>query len=195
MGGQSYRQVEMACVNEFGEIESPRPRYCISLEESAALFPTVPFEGLAAASELQFAGALHLRTDERRQFAHYARGDVRGGVVRGFGVVQLAQPIDVFGSQHAVHSGRLPYVLGAGDAATPARVSTLSQPPCQTIESEVNQSVSRLLRCRRHRDSVAGKRRRGREGDARALISQSFGLSRLGDIGYVTYPKAHHEKQ
>src|SRR5882762_2624676 len=80
-------------------------------ERSAALFPAVPFGGLAAASELQFSGALHLRADEHRQFAHYARGDVRRGVVRGLGVVQLAQPIDVFGSQYAVHSGRLPCVL------------------------------------------------------------------------------------
>src|SRR5207249_4179281 len=95
-----------------------------------------------------------------QQLAHHARGDVGGRLIRGSRIAQLAQPIDIFcsDSRPAVHSG-LPYLLSAGAATSPAPMSRLPQPPCQSIESTIDQTVSPLLAAGRRCDSVAAKRR------------------------------------
>src|SRR5437867_4212577 len=73
--------------------------------------PRAPVELVAVSGpDRMFSGAFDFRVGEQRQSAHHARGDVGGRLVRGSRIAQLAQPIDIFASQPAVHSG-LPYVL------------------------------------------------------------------------------------
>src|SRR5712691_4328052 len=127
-------------------------------ERSADFALPLPVEQLVAASTRNriLAQAICLRTGELRQSAHHARRYIGRRLVRGLGIAQFAQPVELFAGESAVH--------GHGS----------SQPLCQAIESSTDQRVG-ALPGRGERANLSPYSDSPGAGTVRALIWQQFG--------------------